>query len=425
MSQFLIKTLGCKVNQYDSSYLKKLLLKRGWQENQVNPEWLIINTCAVTQTAIRKDRQVWKFLQKKHPQAKIAIFGCWPATYPEAKKLPVDLVWETGNLISLSRHLLNLTKKKSSPLWSVKGLSSSYDLVSNDKARYFLKIADGCNQFCTYCIIPYARGRLSSRLSQEIIKEAKEASKNGWQEIVLCGIHLGRYGQDFKSVKKKVNLVGLLKQLLKEVPGARFRLSSIEINEVDDQLLKLIASSRGRLCRHLHISLQSGSDQILQAMKRPYSVKYFQDRVKKIRQLMPEIALSTDIIVGFPGETAADFKKTYQLAKKIAFSKVHVFPFSAHPKTPAFSLVNQVSAKIKKDRSLELRSLSLDLEAKYQAQIFKKFSQFTVIVEDIQGSVIRSRSEFYFPLSFKITAEEKSKIKVGQLLTISQKQLSS
>lgn len=405
---YQIYSLGCKVNQYDGAVLARLLDESGFVKG-VSPSLIVINTCSVTQRAITKDRQLTNELKRKFPFAKFLIMGCWPQTDKEiAIKLPDEnfIFWGVGELEKLSLKLKECFKENLAAV-NNRRLMVSGLLALTDRSRYFLKIADGCNQFCAYCIIPFARGRLKSRQVDEIIKEAEAAIKAGYREIVLSGIHLGRYGQDLNL--KKINLVFLLRKILKLENLGRLRLSSIEVNEVSDELINLIIKNK-KICRHLHISLQSGSDKILKLMKRPYSKKYFLNKVKKIRKKLPEIAISTDIIVGFPGESDQDFKDTYQFAKECSFSKIHVFSFSAHKLTAAYNLSPKVSSFLIKKRSQELRKLSNQLENIYQQQIFAIYKDKPLKLIKEQSSLvgqIRAKTEFGFDL--KLSSQEAQK----------------
>lgn len=394
--RFLIKTLGCKVNQYDSADLKRRLEQAGFLSTSEKPEIVILNTCAVTLSAISKDKQSLKNLKNDNPRARLVVMGCWPKTYrPELK---ADLVWGVGDLEKLVERIRGLAKFP-----GVCNFESG--LVSTDRSRYFLKVGDGCNQFCSYCIIPFARGRIKSRSERELTSEARQAVEAGYREIVLSGIHLGRYGEDLKD--GQADLISLLKKLIK-IPGlGRLRLSSIEINEVDERLIELIKST-DKICRHLHISLQSGSDKILKSMKRPYTVDDFRNRIEKIRQTLPEIAISTDIIVGFPSESDRDFLDTYRFAREMAFSKIHVFSFSAHPQTAAYKLSGRVSSEKIKARSQKLRALSSRLEKKYQADILKKYhgKRLAVIIDQKN----RGKTEFQFDLELPRGAGEAGEI---------------
>ena len=262
---------------------------------------------------------------------------------------------------------------------------------------------DGCRQFCAYCIIPYARGELKSRPAAEVLSEVKQAVAGGIKEVVLCGIHLGQYGIDLKiqdtRYKKQINLVSLLKAMI-EISGIeRIRLSSIEVNEVTDELIGLMKKER-KLCRHLHIPLQAGCDKILKSMNRPYTTKIFAAKINKIRQALPEIAITTDVIVGFPGETEKDFLTTVELCKKMIFSQLHVFSYSAHERAPAAGFPGQLSEGIKADRSGRLQKLSTVLQAAYR----KKFTgkKLSVIIDGrSREGHYRGKTEYHFDVEFK------------------------
>jgi len=390
--KFNISALGCKVSQYDAAVLKRSLLALGFILDDKNPDLIIINTCAVTKSAISKDREMIKKMHARFKAAKLVIMGCWPQTHDDIN-LEIDnvILWGVGDNDGLVAEI-----KKLFPNQSVSEVFEQGLIVPSEKSRYFLKVGDGCNQFCSYCLIPYARGRIKSRSQEELILEAQAAIKAGYGEIILSGIHLGRYGQD---LEKKESLVSLLKELI-SIPGlGRLRLSSIEINEVDNELISLMVST-DKICQHLHISLQSGCDKILKLMKRPYDTNYFKERVEKIRLAMPEIAISTDVIVGFPGENGADFADTCRFVEEIAFSKVHVFSFSAHEKTVAFSLPDKVSYEKIKQRSKILREISAQLENKYEQEMIKKITgrKIKVIIERIRGGNIKGKTEFHFDI---------------------------
>lgn len=402
---YAIYTLGCKVNQYDSGRLAQLLEKRGFVAAEQGADLVIVNTCAVTQIAIRKGRQIFNAAKQKNPGAKLVLAGCWPKVYG-SQVISADLVYDSKDWSGLIKEVEHWFKSK--PVNQDCGFLS----LNQDRARYFLKIQDGCNQFCSYCVIPYARGLLRSRKEAEIIKEIRQALKVGYREIVLSGIHLGRYGQDLGS-----DLLSLLKKILAIKKDFRIRLSSIEVNEVDDELLSLMVKDR-RLCRHLHIPLQSGSDRILKLMNRPYTQKFFSQRIKTIKKLMPDIAISTDIIVGFPKETNRDFLDSYELARKLELSRLHVFSFSAHEKTPAYNLKPKVPVKTIKVRSAKLRALSGVLEEKYRQLIIRQYrrQKLAVIIERQRGAYSLGKSEYYLDFWFNLDSQ---KYGVGSLVNLS------
>ncbi len=404
--KFTISALGCKVNQYDAAVLKRSLLAKGFQLTEQNPDLAIINTCSVTNVAISKDKQIVKRIQAKFPKAKIIVMGCWPQTHNNLELDNKDILfWGVGNNAGLIEKIEHLF-----PNLELTQVFEEGFLVPSDKSRYFLKVGDGCNQFCSYCIIPYARGPIASRPIADLIAEVKAAISAGYGEIVLSGIHLGRYGQD---LEKKESLISLLKSFLAIPNLGRLRLSSIEINEVDDELVELMENS-DKICQHLHISLQSGCDKILNLMKRPYNTEYFRTRIKKLRAAMPNIAISTDVIIGFPGETEDDFVSTCEFVKEIKFSKVHVFSFSAHEKTVAYGLPNKVSGDKIKKRSQILREISNELESNYEANILNKLkgSKIKVIIEHIRGGDVKGKTEFYFDVPISVSGQ------IGDLIEI-------
>jgi len=387
---YKIYTLGCKVNQYDSAQLNSRLQSIGFELVKKNANYAFVNTCAVTKKAISKDKTMINKAKKESPEAKIILFGCFPKIYKkEAKKLDVDYIFKPNGTKKIIKILTKDIKKQKTLL------------SKSDRARYFIKIQDGCEQFCTYCIIPYARGKIKSRGETEIISEIKLAIKNRYKEIILSGIHLGLYGKN-----KNTNLVKLIKKIIYLKNLGRIRLSSIEVGEVNKNMIELM-SKTNKICKHLHIPLQSGSDRILKLMNRPYSLKDYEAKIKKIRKSIPKIAISTDVIVGFPGETEKDFLETYNFIKKINFSRLHIFPFSLHEKTPASKLANKVDQKTKQKRAERLRLLGKILEKKYKDRFENK--KLEVIIENGKGNKIRGKTEYYFDINF-----EKSKILSGE-----------
>ena len=369
---YKIYSLGCKVNQYDSKKLEEQLNQAHFCFEKKNANLAIVNTCSVTKSAITKDRQMLTRAKKENPEAKIVLMGCFPKIYEKdinKKELGIDIVWKVGDsegLVKKIKKLFNVEEKNILH-------SKTLNILNTDKARYFLKVQDGCEQFCAYCIIPYTRGKLRSMSVKNIIREAKKATEVGYREIVLSGIHLGLFGiNNIDKIKEEdINLTGLLKELVKIKDLEKIRLSSIEITEVTDELIGFMKESK-KMCAHLHISLQSGCDKTLKQMNRPYTIKYFKDRVAKLRKAIPAIAVSTDVIVGFPGETKKDFEITKKFIEKTEFSRLHVFSFSAHEKTPAYLMPNKVDIKEIKSRSKILRELSKTLEQQYRAKNKKK-----------------------------------------------------
>lgn len=356
-------TLGCKVNQYDSQSMMDEARKRGYKivSFTEKADFYIVNSCAVTDIAITKSRKKINKAKKINPGAKIILCGCWPQT--ERKNLPdIEIITGTKNKNKIIK-LIEGFKKPTSKISEFNVCEKFEETKISEflnRSKAVIKIQEGCRQFCSYCIIPYARGPLRSRDEKNTIDQIKRLVENGYNKFVLSGIHLGLYGVDLKN---KTNLTKLMEKIIKIDGVKKIELSSIEINEVDKNLLKLI-KSQSKIKKHLHIPLQSGSDKILKSMNRPYLTKKFITKIRNIKKEIPHIIITTDVIVGFPGETNSNFKETIKTCKKIGFDKIHVFSFSRKIGTPAYDMPNQVDRKTIKERSLELRKLSKKLESK-------------------------------------------------------------
>lgn len=358
MAKIAFYTLGCKVNQADTASMENLFLRSGHQLVSFDGEAdvYIINTCVVTNTGQRKSRQTIHRAIRKNPNALIVVTGCYPQTAAEEVKsiAGVDMIignQDRAQIVQLVEE--RLAHRQTDTLDAVHKLTASTAFEEmaagdiTDKTRAFLKIQEGCNQFCTYCIIPYARGPLRSRSLESIRTETQRLISAGFKEIVLIGIHLGCYG---KENPNGPTLYDAVKTVL-EVPGVqRLRLGSLESVEVEPRLLTLMQED-ARFCRHLHLPLQSGCDKTLQAMHRPYTTAKFQTLLADIKAQVPDIAITTDVIVGFPGETEADFETTCKFAESSGFSKMHIFPFSARKGTPAEKFAGAVTEAVKKERA--------------------------------------------------------------------------
>lgn len=358
MAKIAFYTLGCKVNQADTASMENLFLRSGHQLVSFDGEAdvYIINTCVVTNTGQRKSRQTIHRAIRKNPNALIVVTGCYPQTAAEEVKAIAGVDMIIGNqdraqIVQLVEE--RLAHRQTDTLDAVHKLTASTAFEEmaagdiTDKTRAFLKIQEGCNQFCTYCIIPYARGPLRSRSLESIRTETQRLISAGFKEIVLIGIHLGCYG---KENPNGPTLYDAVKTVL-EVPGVqRLRLGSLESVEVEPRLLTLMQED-ARFCRHLHLPLQSGCDKVLQAMHRPYTMAKFKTLLADIKNRVPDIAITTDVIVGFPGETEADFETTCKFAESCGFSKMHIFPFSARKGTPAEKFAGAVTEAVKKERA--------------------------------------------------------------------------
>lgn len=358
MAKIAFYTLGCKVNQADTASMENLFLRSGHQLVNFDGEAdvYIINTCVVTNTGQRKSRQTIHRAIRKNPNALIVVTGCYPQTAAEEVKAIAGVDMIIGNqdraqIVQLVEE--RLAHRQTDTLDAVHKLTASTAFEEmaagdiTDKTRAFLKIQEGCNQFCTYCIIPYARGPLRSRSLESIRTETQRLISAGFKEIVLIGIHLGCYG---KENPDGPTLYDAVKTVL-DVPGVqRLRLGSLESVEVEPRLLTLMQED-ARFCRHLHLPLQSGCDKVLQAMHRPYTTAKFKTLLADIKTKVPDIAITTDVIVGFPGETEADFETTCKFAESCGFSKMHIFPFSARKGTPAEKFAGAVTEAVKKERA--------------------------------------------------------------------------
>lgn len=358
MAKIAFYTLGCKVNQADTASMENLFLRSGHQLVSFDGEAdvYIINTCVVTNTGQRKSRQTIHRAIRKNPNALIVVTGCYPQTAAEEVKAIAGVDMIIGNqdraqIVQMVEE--RLAHRQTDTLDAVHKLTASTAFEEmaagdiTDKTRAFLKIQEGCNQFCTYCIIPYARGPLRSRSLESIRTETQRLISAGFKEIVLIGIHLGCYG---KENPDGPTLYDAVKTVL-DVPGVqRLRLGSLESVEVEPRLLTLMQED-ARFCRHLHLPLQSGCDKTLQAMHRPYTTAKFKTLLADIKNRVPDIAITTDVIVGFPGETEADFETTCKFAESCGFSKMHIFPFSARKGTPAEKFAGAVTEAVKKERA--------------------------------------------------------------------------
>ena len=359
-----ICSLGCKVNLYEGEYVSELLEKAGFEIVDFNTtaDIYIINTCSVTNEADKKSRKMIHRVKREHEEAIIVVMGCYSQVKPE--DIEADIVIGNKNksdIVNLIQEVI-ATRKKITEITNLREETAfeTMEITNFDNhTRAFVKIQDGCNAFCSYCIIPYTRGRLRSKQMSDVISEVTNLVSNGYQEIVLTGIHTGKYGQDLKNT----SLEQLLNQLIKIKGLYKIRLSSIEINEITPGILDILKNSN-IIADHLHIPLQSGCDRILKLMNRKYTVKEYIDKVEEIRKLKPNISLTTDLIVGFPTETDTDFEETLKTLNLLKFTKIHTFPYSARANTPA-SLMKQVDGNVKKQRVNKILKLSEAYEHAY------------------------------------------------------------
>lgn len=360
MKKFDVVTLGCKVNQYESEALEKLFETSGYEKvkGKEAADVYVINTCTVTGQAAAKSRQQVSRAKKKNPNAKIAVIGCYSQVTPDEIEAlgGVDVIIGTkhrGRVIEL----LDESERLGSTINIVDNIKHNQDFdeldssTERDMTRAYLKIQEGCNMYCSYCIIPYARGPISSREIDNIVEETQKLADKGYKEVVLTGIHVESYGKD--KGKEYFRLIDVVEKVAQIKGIERIRLSSVEPRVItDDFLERYRATEKG--CDHFHLSLQSGSDSVLKAMNRKYTTAEYKEKVDLIRQYLPKASITTDIIVGFPGETDELFQETMNFVDNITFAKIHVFPFSRREGTPAYDFKNQVHGTVKKQRAHDL-----------------------------------------------------------------------
>ncbi|WP_411844262.1 tRNA (N(6)-L-threonylcarbamoyladenosine(37)-C(2))-methylthiotransferase MtaB [Salinicoccus sp. HZC-1] len=384
-------TLGCKVNHYETEAMWQIFKDDGYSrvDFDQNADVFVINTCTVTNTGDKKSRQVIRRAIRKNPDAVVCVTGCYAQTAPkDIMDIPgVDIIIGTEDRDKLLGYV-NQYHQERQPINGVKNIMKkrTYEEMDvpyfTDRTRATLKIQEGCNNFCTFCIIPWARGLMRSRDPEKVVEQAQQLVDQGYKEIVLTGIHTGGYGEDLKDY----NLAQLLRDL-EEVDGLnRLRISSIEASQLTDEVIDVINDSN-KIVRHLHIPIQSGSDTVLKRMRRKYTMEFFESRIIKLKEIMPNVAITSDVIVGFPGETEEEFMESYDFIKKHHFSELHVFPYSIRTGTPAARMTDQVDENIKSERVHRLIELSNSLAEDY-AELFKDDVLEIIPEEEKDGKLI-------------------------------------
>jgi threonylcarbamoyladenosine tRNA methylthiotransferase MtaB len=407
---FAILTLGCKVNQYESEVLALDLKLKGWRRTGPgqSPDVVIINSCTVTGKAAMQARQLIRKTIRENPRAQMVVTGCYAQTEPEeiGKISGVHYIVGQARKNGLADFLEEERESqafgtRTSPLVMVddithlKTLSSRDFPVAESRTRPAVRVQDGCNAFCSYCIVPHARGRSRSLPVTDVIDQVNRIADLGYKEVVITGIHLGLYGKDLVP---RTDLGYLLVRLLHETPIPRIRISSVEPDEISPEIIQLIQNNP-RLCRHFHLPLQSGDNTILKRMRRPYTREYFQDLVWSIREQIPDAGIGADVLAGFPGESPRQFQNTLDLIQALPLTHLHVFPFSPRKGTPAAGFPDRVSPDEIKQRCEQLRNLgSLKKEAFYQSLVGK---QVSVLVEEITPGpegMLKGLSSQYAPV---------------------------
>lgn len=382
--KFNIVTFGCKVNQYESNMMKEKMLSSNffYEENMSDANIIIVNTCSVTNVADKKCLKMIRKIKREYPNALLVVAGCSSQNNQNVyKALNIDILLgnkDKSKIAELIKEYLD-TEKKYVKFYNERDLDFE-DMLINDynHVRAFVKIEDGCDNFCSYCIIPFVRGSVRSKDFDTVIKEAKLLTEHGHKEIVLTGIHTGHYMSNNHDLTDLINELSKIDDLL------RIRISSIEITELNDKFLEMLKINK-KICNHLHIPLQAGSDEILKRMNRKYDLAYYEDKINKIRSIRPDISITTDIIVGFPYETDELFSETLEFSKKMNFSKIHVFPYSIRVGTAAASMPNQVDEVTKKVRVKKLMALSKKQEKEYYEKF--KGKELDILVEECDNNV--------------------------------------
>ena len=410
---YFIFSLGCKVNSYESHAVSSALEKVGYFFDENNPDVVIINTCSVTHVADQKSRQHIRKFRNKYPKAILVVMGCFVQSNYEYIKteLDIDILLSTNKRSEIVNYINEYieSKTKIDVADTNTRLFDKYEELGvtaySENVRAYLKIQDGCDNFCTYCLVPFTRGKSRSRDFDKCIEEAKQLIAKGYQEIVITGIHVGGYGKDNGHTFSE------LVEALSDIPNLySLRISSIELSEIDERLINLI-KNRKNIAKHLHIPLQSGSNNVLKNMGRKYTREEFIDKCLKVKELLPDVALTSDVIVGFPGESEEDFMDTYHLYEEVGFYQLHVFPYSVRKGTKAERMSNQISPNIKKERVSRLIDLSNKLEERYEKMFIGK--ELPVLYEQyIDGFNIGHTSNY---LSIKVKSNEN---KVGKIENI-------
>lgn len=403
-------SLGCKVNQYETNAMAQKFIEHGYEvvEFDEYADVYIVNTCTVTNVADRKSRQMLRRAKEINKDATLVACGCYAqVAKEELKKIPeIDLIIgnnEKNDIIQIVEN--HIAQKGAEDL--VSDVMYKLDYVElgtttyTEKTRAVIKVQDGCDRFCSYCLIPYARGHIRSRKIENVIEEIKKVVEEGINEVVITGIHIASYGRDFKG--ENIGLIDLLEEINKIQGLHRIRLGSIEPTIITDEFVERL-SKLDKICDHFHLSLQSGCTETLKRMNRRYTTEEFRDVTKRLRSKFPNAALTTDIIVGFPGETDDEFNTTYEFLKEIAFYKMHIFKYSQRKGTKAAVMPNQIDGKIKEERSKKLIELSNENEYNYNKKYIGK--QVKVLFEEREGEYLKGHTTNYIVVKHKTDKDD-------------------
>ena len=424
-------TLGCKVNQYETNAMEQQFIKNNYEivENTQKADIYVINTCTVTNMAERKSRQMLRRVKEINPSAVLVVCGCYAQVAKnELEQIPeIDIILGINEKNEIVQIVENYMEKmaeqdKKSQEAEIDDVSKQKefldfgDVTYTEKNRAVVKVQDGCNMFCSYCIIPYARGRIRSRKIESVVSEIKKIAKEEIKEVVITGIHVASYGKDFdnENTSKKIRLIDLLEAINKIDGINRIRLSSLEPTIVDEEFATRL-SKLDKICDHFHLSLQSGCDETLKRMNRKYTTQIYRDAVATLRKYYPEASFTTDVIVGFPGETDEEFAKTYEFLKEIDFYRLHVFKYSPRRGTVAEKMPNQIDGNKKEERSNKLIELSNSTENKHNQSYIGKTVK--VLFEEFEDGFFKGHTTNY--MMVKVAGEEEQSDKfVNKILDV-------
>ena len=391
---------GCKVNQYETNAMMQKMIEAGYEvvDFETKADIYIINTCTVTNMADKKSRQMLRRVKEINPEAILVAVGCYAQVAKEKlEQIPeIDLILGINEKNDIVKYVEQASKNTyvSDVLHQTEFLDFG-DVTYTEKTRAVIKVQDGCNQFCSYCIIPYARGRIRSRKPESVIKEITDVAKEGIKEVVITGIHIASYGKDFNT---EYRLIDLLEEIQKVNGIQRIRLGSLEPTLITEEFVTRL-KKLSKICDHFHLSLQSGCDETLKRMNRKYTTDQFRHVVELLRNAYPEVHLTTDVIVGFPGETEEEFNKTYEFLKEIKFYKMHVFKYSPRSGTVAAKMPNQIDGNIKEERSNKLIELSDENEKEYNQKYIGK--EVEVLLEEREGEYLNGHTTNYMVVKMK------------------------
>ena len=424
-------TLGCKVNQYETNAMEQQFIKNNYEivENTQKADIYIINTCTVTNMAERKSRQMLRRVKEINPSAVLVVCGCYAQVAKnELEQIPeIDIILginEKNEIVQIVENYMEkmAEKDKRSQEAEIDDVSKQKefldfgDVTYTEKNRAVVKVQDGCNMFCSYCIIPYARGRIRSRKIESVVSEIEKIANEDIKEVVITGIHVASYGKDFdnENTSKKIRLIDLLEAINKIDGIDRIRLSSLEPTIVDEEFATRL-SKLDKICDHFHLSLQSGCDETLKRMNRKYTTQIYRDAVATLRKYYPEASFTTDVIVGFPGETDEEFAKTYEFLKEIDFYRLHVFKYSPRRGTVAEKMPNQIDGNKKEERSNKLIELSNSTENKHNQSYIGKTVK--VLFEEFEDGFFKGHTTNYMMVKVAGVEEQSDKF-VNQILDV-------